>query len=346
MSLSITPRQRLLAAIEYQQPDRLPVYVHGSPAGLHVHGQRLLDRLRALEPDNGATWEGLPGPPEGTVDDAGNYHEYRTDAWGTVWEYRIFGLLGHPAGYPFPSWEVGLTAYLFPGLPDRQSAGWRDQVAATARRREQYLVFDGGMSIFERLHALRPFEDVLCDLASGDVACYAFLDRLVEYFLAVNEALLARGTDVICIGDDWGTQQGPLLSPELFRREFVPRYEQLIAPVKAAGAKVLFHSCGNLGPLLDDLLALDIDLLWPQIGCYDYGELTARLRDRGVALFLHPDRQYLVPRGTPAEIDATIAAYGQRHRELGGGGIYYVEIEDDAPWENVVALLDAVETHR
>ncbi len=65
-----------------------------------------------------------------------------------------------------------------------------------------------------------------------------------------------------------------------------------------------------------------------------------------VTLYIHPDRQYLVPRGTPQEIEAAIRAYADRYHALGGGGIFYIEIENDAPFENVKALIEAVDTYR
>ena len=63
-----------------------------------------------------------------------------------------------------------------------------------------------------------------------------------------------------------------------------------------------------------------------------------------MALLLHPDRQYLIPRGKPAEIRAWVRDMAARYRN--GGGIFYVEMENDAPWENVVALLEAIAEYR
>ncbi|MEI8195281.1 MAG: hypothetical protein WCI73_05170, partial [Phycisphaerae bacterium] len=85
---------------------------------------------------------------------------------------------------------------------------------------------------------------------------------------------------------------------------------------------------------------------WPQIGLYDYERLTAMLAERRMTLLIHPDRQHLVPRGTPAEIDETIARYAARHHALHGGGMFHVEIENDAPWANVEALLNAIARYR
>ena len=154
-------------------------------------------------------------------------------------------------------------------------------------------------------------------------------------------------TDVVSFGDDWGTQSAPIISPALFREIFVPRYRRLMEPILKAGKIVFFHSCGFLGPILDELLDLGIGGLWPQIGLLEADpSALAGCVSRKVALYIHPDRQYLVPRGTPREIDDAIRGYADRFHDIGGGGIFYIEIENDAPFENVQALIEAVHRYR
>lgn len=174
----------------------------------------------------------------------------------------------------------------------------------------------------------------------------AVLDRLVEHMRAVIAYEIAVGSDGIFFGDDWGAQTAPIVSPRLFREVFKPRYKALMEPIQRAGRKVCFHSCGFLGEIFDDLLDLGIDVFWPQILRYDEDELLRKCKEHQVTLYLHPDRQQLIPLGTPAEIDARIAAYCRRFHEMGGGGILYIEIENDAPFENVRALVEAADKHR
>ena len=69
-------------------------------------------------------------------------------------------------------------------------------------------------------------------------------------------------------------------------------------------------------------------------------------RDHKITAYLHPDRQHLVPFGTPADIRIQVRAYADIYHALGGGGIFYIEIENDAPWENVEALIRSVHEFR
>ena len=341
----ITPRERMLATFDYAHPDKIPVVYHGSPAGLHVHGQKLLDLLQQYPPDNPIAFDAIPHPPPDAVDELGRYHEFRTDGWGTTWEWRIFGLYGHPKAYPIADMQAA-QRYEFPPLPAIGSPAFEAEQAQVERERREYLVTRGGLSLFERLCALYPMDRALMDLASGDRDMLAFLDRLVEYWLQQAAYYLALGVDGIWFADDWGTQYSQLVSPALFRRVFTPRYRALMEPIQRAGVKVFFHTCGYLGPILDELLDLEISLVWPQLSAYDDEALARKLYERRVTTYIHPDRQRLIPLGAPAEIEAAIRRYADRYHRMGGGGIFYVEIENDAPFENVQALIESVARYR
>jgi uroporphyrinogen decarboxylase len=335
----------MLAAFEFTGPDRIPVVYTPSPAGLYVHGQKLLDLFAQYPPDNPLNVESLPAPPPDAIDRDGRYYEVRTDPWGTEAEHMIFGVWGIPRRYPIASWAEGAN-YRFPPPAAFPAQNMLDKARLT-RLREDYLIFTGWVSIFERLHAFRPLDEVLVDLYTGEPHLLAFLDRLVEYWHGVIAALMDAGADVIVFGDDWGTQTATIVSPALFRDAFVPRYRELMAPVKAAGRRVFFHTCGFLGGIFDELLDLGIDGMWPQIGLFDSDSRYAEMcRERKIAIYVHPDRQRLIPFGTPQEIDAAIRAYAEKYRRMNGGGIFHVEMENDAPWENVEALVRAIDCYR
>jgi uroporphyrinogen decarboxylase len=335
----------MLAALEYAHPDRIPVVYHPSPAGLHVHGQQLLDLFNAYPPDNPVTFDEIPGPPPGTVAANGRYHEIRTDEWRSTYEWRIFGLNGHPKRYPITNMAEAKD-YEFPPVPAIGSPAFEVEKARVDAEREKYLAFRGDLSLFERLCALYSMSQVLIDLALGDRHLLSFLDRMVEHWLDEVEYYLAMGVDGIWFFDDWGTQNSQIISPKLFHQVFIPRYRQMMAPIKRAGVKILFHSCGCLGTILDELIDLGVDLMWPQIPLYDDTTLAQKCQEHGVTIYIHPDRQRLIPLGTPAEIETEIQKYSDRYHDLGGGGIFYVEIENDAPFENVKALIEAMHRYR
>ena len=335
----------MLDAFEFNDSDRMPAFYHPSPAGLYTHGRKLLDLFNRYPPDNAITFDSMPHPPKGTVDPNGDYHELSTDEWGTTWEYLIFGVTGHPKKYPFADWQAAAD-YQFPPLPNVAAPGFAEKKKQIEQQNRDFLVWEGCVSLFERLHALRPIDDVLVDLFTGDEHLMAFLDRLADYWLQAIDYYLELGTDVIQFGDDWGTQTGQMVSTELFRDLFKPHYKRLFDRIRQSDVRIFFHSCGDLGGIFDELLDLGIDGFWPQITLYDEQTFPDKCKAHKVTIHIHPDRQQLVPRATPAEIDARIRNYARRYHHLGGGGIFYVEIENDAPFENVKTLIEAVDRYR
>ena len=340
-------RQRMLDAFNFTNPDKIPLVYHQSPAGLFVHGQKLLDLFNRYPSDNPITFVGIPQVGPECYDANGDYHEIKTDEWGTGWEYRIFGISGHPKTYPFNSWEEALDNWQFPPIASVGSLVFNRERQAGEENRRKYLVFNGWISIFEKLHALRPFDEVFMDLFTKDKYFMAFLEKMTEYWLSVIDYYSEVGTDVYVFGDDWGMQNSTMISPEMFRDVYKPLYRRLFDRVREHGGIPFLHCCGYMGEILDEFIDLGVRGLWPQLNLYDNDEVFIRkCREHKIAIYLHPDRQRLMPLGTPAEIEAYIARLAERYHKLEGGGIFYVEIENDAPFENVKALIESIDKYR
>jgi len=330
-------RKRYTDAFEFRGPDKIPVHYHPSLAGLHVHGQKLLELFKQYPPDNPISFDALPVPKPGTLAKDGSYHETAKDEWGTEWEYMVFGIQGHAKGFPFANWSEA-KSYKF---PTHWTPQWSEDV-----RREKFIV-SGWASLFQRLYALRPMDEFLMDLQCEEPELLKFLDRMTDYWLEEIELHIKAGSDSIMFGDDLCTQQAPMISPALFRKILKPRYETLFAPIKKAGSKVFFHCCGRLGYVFDELIELGIDGLWAQLSIYqDDEEFLSKCLASRLTLLLHPDRQRLIPRGTPAQIESFVAKCAERYHAAKGGGIFYVEIENDAPFENAEALIKAIHKYR
>lgn len=336
-------RERFIKAFDFANPDKLPVVYHPSTAGLYVHGQKLLDLFKAFPPDNPCGFDRLPEPPPGTVDVSGQYHEFRKDDLGTTWEYRIFGIAGHPHTYAINNWDDPVA---LPSVPQPGSEEFRKAAEWVAGQKKDYLTFGGWGNIFERLHALRPFEEVLMDLALETPALMRFIERYADWLRRHLEYQIAIGVEVMGGGDDWGTQDSLIVSPTTFRRVFKPILKELMTRSHAAGRRVMYHSCGAVYPLYGELVECGIDGLWHQIALYDAEKFARECAANRTLLYLHLDRQRLIPLGTPHEIRETVKRYADLHKALGGGAAFYVEIENDAPFANVEALITAVHAYR
>ena len=115
-------------------------------------------------------------------------------------------------------------------------------------------------------------DNFLMLLAGNPQRAHEFLDRLVEIHLANLERFLAAvgpSIDIILFGDDLGMQNGPQMSPAMYREFFKPRHAQMWRRAKElADVKVMLHCCGGVRPLLPDLIEAGLDAINPvQISC-------------------------------------------------------------------------------
>lgn len=335
------PRQRVEAAIGFRAPDVVPLRIYAAPGGLYEHGERLADLIRACGHDfgdlSGLTLPPLPGPED--FDPDGRYHAVRTDEWGTTWEYRIYGIWGHPIAWPLNDLDR-LASYRPPDPPPWEGPDVDAARAACRAEQARYFVLGGGGSLFEKLHSVRRFEDVLMDLAADTPQIHRLADLIVEHYLAHVRRAVAIGVDGVAFGDDYGTQEALIVSPQTWRRFFKPRYQVLFEPVRRAGKRIFFHTCGQVGPILEDLRDLGVDVIWPQLTAFDVAELARRCRDLGLTVELHPDRGDLMQRGTPDQVRRYLYRLLETFGTAEGGSWLYLEVDPGFPWPNVQALFE------
>ena len=335
------PRRRVLKSLRYEKPDRVPVRIFAAPGGLYEHGEKLLEAIKACGHDFGdLSGLALPTPPgPEAFDPDGRYHEFKTDDWGTRWEFRIYGIWGHPVQWPLDDLNA-LDTYQPPAVGVPEGPGFQAHREQIAQHKERYYSIGGGGSLFEKFCSIRRFEDVLVDIARDTPEANRVGDMLVGYCRKLVDYALALGVDGICFGDDFGTNDACIFAPETWRRFFKPRYEELFAPIRAAGKDILFHCCGHIAPILPDLRELGVRVIWPQITAYKAPELAAICRDLGLVVELHPDRGWTLQRGTPEDIRRHVHELLEIFRAEDGGSWLYVEVDPGFPWENAKALVD------
>jgi hypothetical protein len=331
------PRQRVFAALEFRPPDAVPLEYHSSPAGFYAHGERLRELWTRFPDDFGpADRFRICAPGADCVDREGRYCEVRRDDWGVVRRSLTFGTPGLPIERPLDDWRA-VAAFRPPAVP--ALARGRERASAHQRR---FFLKSGWISLFELMHALRRFEDVLVDIASDRPEIHRLADELTEYHLKYIHGLLDRGADAIQFGDDFGTQSGLILSPKMWRAFFKPRYRRLMRVVRDAGKKVFFHSCGRVSDLFEELVDLGVDAIWPQLNAYDERRLADFCRQAKVAIALQPDRGHLMIESTPEAVRRYVWRLAEVFAVDRGGAWFYVEIDQGFPWENIAALTETV----
>lgn len=169
------------------------------------------------------------------------------------------------------------------------------------------------------------------------------LGRYADWSIAIIRHLRDLGFDLVWTFDDMAYKTGPMFSPHIFRGTFMPHLQRVAQAIKEAGLPWIFHSDGNLMPILDDLLTLGFDGLHPlEPGPMD---IEAVKRDYGERLCLigNIDLHYTLTQGRPEEVEAEVK---QRIETIGRGGGYMISsansITSYCKLENVWAMIEAI----
>jgi uroporphyrinogen decarboxylase len=288
--------------------------------------------------------------------DAGDAWEY-LDEWGiTHRRPKPHGLYYSVVRSPLDS--VSLTvddirAHKWPDTADPlRVAGLREQAAAWRAQGKAVMIKGVLAGIFEMAQRVRGMENCLMDMATDTALAGALFDKLLELKLAFWDMALpqlAGVIDVVSEADDYGTQTSQLISPRMFRQALKPRLAVLFARIKrlAPEARIFFHSCGNVRPLLPDFIELGVDVLNPVHVRANGMEPVALKRDFGKDIAFWGggiDTQDTLPFGTPGQVKDDV----RRNLEAlapGGGFIFNTvhNIQADVPPANVIAMWEALE---
>ncbi|MDR2618155.1 MAG: hypothetical protein LBC62_04710, partial [Treponema sp.] len=147
---------------------------------------------------------------------------------------------------------------------------------------DKYITTGIFMVLFERLHSLRGFENLMLDFYLEREKLEALADRIVEFDIGIirNTARRFPGrVDGISFSDDWGTEQAAFISVGLFEEFFKPRYKKIFGACHEAGWHVWLHSCGKITALVPSLIETGVDvfnLLQPRVfGLEEFGKQFA-----------------------------------------------------------------------
>ena len=370
----MTSRERVWAATNHQEPDRVPLDVGGGGNttlvaeeyqrlqehwGLPRREPRIMSkvfRLAFLDEETlirlgsdtrpiGVKGFSRTPPPTG---DPFTF----VDTWGVTWR-RV----GYPGGY---YWEVHRHPLAEASIEDLDRFPWPDPLdpALTAglvdeihelRETPYAIVANGGFKSFWELgYMMRGLEQLLVDLVANTGFVTALMEKLLELNLAGTRRFLeitGPHIQVFRAADDLATQTGLFMSPETYRTVLKPVYKRYFDLVHSmTDAKLFYHSCGRVNELIDDLVEIGVDIINPvQVSAMgDTAALKARFGSL-VTFWGGIDTQHVLPHGTVADVEREVA---RRIRDLGPGGGYVVasvhNLQPDVPPENLVAMVEAV----
>jgi uroporphyrinogen decarboxylase len=229
-----------------------------------------------------------------------------------------------------------------PHVPRRFEAAKRD---IERFGNDYFLIGDVEISIFEMAWHLTGMEKYLIGLVGEEPWIELLNDRVQEWSMGLAEELVDLGVDAIWFGEDLGTQTSMLISPDMWRKMFRPRYERMIAALRKKNPDliVIMHSDGAVAPLLEDFIEMNIDVynpVQPNVPGSDPRELQDTYGDR-LCFFGGIDQQQLLPSGDEKAIRDEMI---RRARLLGEGGGYLMApahvIQEDVAPQTVELMCD------
>lgn len=324
-------RERVVKAISFGGPDRLPVYHGVLPGTLLKYGDRLKEVLNKFESDflfDSIAPEIAAGLPNYRVGEC-------EDDWGCVWRNAQGGMIGQVVGHPLSEWDRFGT-YKFPD-PEEDPVFDLVESFLEGGEHEKYIQIPYGLNFFERMQWLRGYENLLVDLLERPGELELLMEGILEYNIKSIGKLCELSVDGISFADDWGTQTALMMSPELWRRLFKPAYREMFDEAHRRGRFADFHSDGYIVDILPDLIEVGADVLNVQLPIMGIGKVGEEFGGK-VCFRCDLDRQHILPRGTVAEVEEHAGEVISAFADFGGGLIGGAEFGPDVPLENIEAV--------
>ncbi|HCO96109.1 MAG TPA: uroporphyrinogen-III decarboxylase [Phycisphaerales bacterium] len=375
----MTSRERVIKALNHEEPDRIPIDLGGFQTGIHKKAYiELLDYLGIDdEPTIMDPVQQLAGPCEELLERfhvdiryvcahgpesfkggierntrGGRLWHDLKDEFGVIWsmpdDQQLYMDISH---HPLAGATVkDLAEYPFPkGDDPTRFTGVREK-ALELRSQTPYAISTGiGGVVYEICWYMRGLERWFTDMIENPGFCEALLDKMLKFWLGYFDGFMAEVGDIIdivMIGDDLTGQSGPLFSPDFYRKVVKPRQKKLVRHIKSlTNAKIWYHTCGACYKYIPELIDNGIDILNPvQIGLVDMDPRKLKEQFGKQLVFWGGaiDTQHVLPFAEPGQIKDHVRANLEVFKP-GGGYIFnnVHNIQVGVPPENIVALFDS-----
>ena len=345
----MTSKERVLATLARQTPDRVPINYFAN-GGI----ERRLKEHFGLQPDD---WQGLLNALGVDFRDVGapytgpRLHPEIPDrgvdaCWGWITRYVEHGSGGYWDYCDFPlvtADEETVAKWPMPSPDDFDYS----KMAEVCSRNRQYAVHVGNAGlacIMNTAGFLRSMEQMFVDLALDEPAGLLLIDRMLAVQLekARREIEAAKGgVDFMWIGEDLGTQHSPLISMATFQKHIKPRHKPFFDLAKAYNLPVMMHTCGSSSWAYDEYISMGLsaaDTLQPEARDMAPEYLKQRFGDR---LAFHGCISTAGPVATGTVQETTDYCRRTLDIMMPGGGYCFAPthaLQDNSPTENVVAM--------
>ncbi len=349
---TFSSRDRFLAALNHVEPDRVPINYAANPEidlRLKAHyglaptdGEGL---ARTLGVDFRGVWVRYVGPK--LHDDL---PDRQVDIWGVRTRWVEHGSGGYWDFCDFPLADATLEEVERWPMPDPDDFDY-STIAETCRRYDEFAISVGGAGVacvINRGSKLRSMEQLLVDLATDDPAGLRLIERKQDIELEIARRAIEAGNgrfDFLMMGEDLGSQIGPMISLPLYRKHIRPQHEKFTNLARTHDLAVMVHTCGSSSWVYDDFIEMGVsavETLQPEARDMSPEYLKGRFGDR-LAFHGCLSTAGALTWGTP---DDVVRDTRQTLETMMPGGGYFAapthQIQDNTPTENVIAMYDAI----
>lgn len=332
---SMNSRERVIATLQFKQPDRVPRHLWALPY-ISLFCKDELDALQAEFPSDIGSPELSPGSGDTELTTLAQTGVY-TDEWGSVWEVGEPGIIGEVKAPALADWAK-LDSFKAPWATIDQRD--LDHINRCCDTSDTFMLSSVCARPFERLQFLRGTENLFMDLAYDTAELRKLIEIVHEFYLADVKFWAGSNVNAVFLMDDWGTNLSLLISPDVWRAVFKPLYHDYCQIIHDAGKFAFFHSDGHIAAIYPDLIEVGMDAINSQLFCMDIEELGRQFRGK-VTFWGEIDRQHVLPFGTPDDVRQAVARVGNALATPAGGVIAQCEWGKDNSVENVRAVFEA-----
>ena len=380
-------RQRIFKAINHEEADQIPFDLAGSTwtgitntayqnlskhldidestpewsdviQQIVVPSEEMLEQLkvdtRGVFPLTSHNWDVYA-----KLKDCGDYWEYH-DEWKFTHHFPKngywFSLVKSPLEEVNFEQSGIVDGFSWPDAGNKlRFVGLREK--AIQFRNQDKIVMTKGLcaGLFEMHQRVRGMTNAMMDplifQSNSDKLIGKLADLKIEFWDAALDEL-GDVVDIVGEGDDYGTQQSQLIGPDQFRDFYKPHFTRVLNFIKekAPNVKLLFHSCGNVRPIIPDLIEMGAELLNPVHVNATGMEPVQLKRDFGKDIVFWGggvDTQHILPNGTTRDVADDV----KRNIEAlapGGGFVFSAvhNIQAEVPAENIMEMWKTLQGYK
>jgi len=325
--MASTPRELVNQTLNLEGPARAPRQLWLLPWAV----ERYPEELAAIRRDYPDDIVGVDGHNRAVARTSGSQYSVGdyTDEWGATFHNIQPGVIGEVKDPLIKDWATDVAKV---HIPREWLTVDRDAVNRDCAATDRFTIAGACPRPFEQLQFMRGPQNVYLDLSDPPQQMLAFLEEMHRFYCELLQVWAATDVDALQCMDDWGAQHSLLIRPDAWRELFKPMYRDYIQIAHGAGKRMFMHSDGHTLAIYPDMIELGLDAFNTQLFCM--GVENLRPFAGKITFWGEIDRQWLLPHGTPADIDAAVRLV---HANLwaNGGCIAQCEFGAGARPENV-----------